>query len=133
MQRSHIWQVYPKQSNLSEKIADYFNCHPVIGQILLNRSIKDISEAKAFMSRSWDSWPTLPNQDQFMTLLHSLIEKKSPICIYGDYDVDGVTSIAIMVDILKRCGCIVDYIAPHRFDDGYGLNMNRMHEIARKI
>ena len=99
---------------------------------MLNRSIQTIKEAEHFMHQTWDDWPTLPHQDKFIEHVTALIEKKAAICVYGDYDVDGVTSTAMMVDMLRQAGARVDYISPHRFNDGYGLNIHRMNEIAKK-
>lgn len=104
----------------------------MIGQLMLNRSIQTIKEAEHFMHQTWDDWPTLPHQDKFIEHVTTLIEKKAAICVYGDYDVDGVTSTAMMVDMLRQAGARVDYISPHRFNDGYGLNIHRMNEIAKK-
>lgn len=104
----------------------------MIGQLMLNRSIQTIKEAEHFMHQTWDDWPTLPNQNKFIEHVTALIEKKAAICVYGDYDVDGVTSTAMLVDMLRQTGARVDYISPHRFNDGYGLNPHRMNEIAKK-
>ncbi len=127
-----IWQLYPKQASLSKKIASYFNCLPIIGQLMLNRSIHTIKEAEHFMHQTWDNWDPLPNQPELMKQIEHLINDQAAICVYGDYDVDGVTSTAMLVGILRNAGCQVDYISPHRFNDGYGLNINRINEIAKK-
>lgn len=104
----------------------------MVAQLLLNRSVQTVKEAEQFMNQTWDDWPKLPNQDIFIEHLTTLIEKKAAICVYGDYDVDGVTSTAMLVHILRQLGARVDYISPHRFNDGYGLNAHRMNEIAKK-
>ncbi|MEK9728290.1 MAG: DHH family phosphoesterase, partial [Candidatus Margulisiibacteriota bacterium] len=127
-----IWQVFPDQTKLASKIADAIKCSSLVGQLLLNRNVSSINEAHHFLNDDWTDWPELPNQAKFMGLLKKLVSNKSPICVYGDYDADGVTSTAMMVDLLRAAGCVVDYISPHRFNDGYGLNMNRINEIATK-
>lgn len=131
-QTDTIWQVYPQQQALAAKIGRHFHCSPIIGQLLLNRSIQTVSDAQAFLDRSWTAFPELPNQALFLSYFYDLIDHRTPICVYGDYDADGVTAISMMVQIIQSLGGIVDFIAPHRFNDGYGLNLNRMHEIARK-
>ena len=127
-----IWEVYPNQSAISKKIAESLQCSALIAQLMLNRSVTSINEAESFLNDEWDHWPQLPNQDLFVTHLKKLIETKRAICVYGDYDADGVTSTAMMVGLLKKTGCTVDYISPHRFNDGYGLNMNRIREVINK-
>ena len=108
------------------------NCEPVIGQLLLNRSISSINQARCFLTAEWNEWPVLPNQYEFAEALSELIEENANICVYGDYDVDGVTSTAMLVSLLRKTNCNVDYISPHRFNDGYGLNINRIREVAQK-
>ena len=53
-----IWQQYPEQASLSEKIATHFNCHPVTAQLMLNRSIQTLKEAEHFMNQTWDELAT---------------------------------------------------------------------------
>lgn len=132
MSQSFIWQYFPEQRELSEKIGAYFNCDPVIGQLMLNRSVYTIQDATHFMNHTWDNWPMLPNQGDLMAGLTALMDQQAAVCVYGDYDVDGVTSTALLVTLLRQAGCRVDYIVPHRFNDGYGLAMHRMDTIATK-
>ena len=132
MTETIIWKQYPKQNDLSKKIASHFNCHPIIGQLMLNRSIHNLSDATHFLNQTWSDWPLLPNQEKLMANIEHLITSKANICIYGDYDVDGVTSTAMLVDIFRKANCNVDFIAPHRFNDGYGLNQHRIQRLARK-
>jgi single-stranded-DNA-specific exonuclease len=126
------WKCFPEQSSLAKKIGDTLNCSPIIGQLMLNRSIATIQQAQHFLARSWDTWTPLPNQTLFMDHINQIIEQNIPTCVYGDYDADGVTSTAMMVSILRNAGCTVDFISPHRFNDGYGLNEHRMRDIAIK-
>ena len=76
---------------------------------------------------------TASKSRKLMANIEHLITSKANICIYGDYDVDGVTSTAMLVDIFRKANCNVDFIAPHRFNDGYGLNQHRIQRLARKI
>ena len=126
------WQIFPNQTTIANKIAETLHCLPIIGQLLLNRNVKNITEASQFLNPNWTHFPKLPNQDLFIKEFTNLVNNKAAICVYGDYDADGVTSLTIMVDILKKLGCNVAYIAPHRLNDGYGLNNHRMEEVARK-
>jgi single-stranded-DNA-specific exonuclease len=60
------------------------------------------------------------------------LERKEKICIYGDYDVDGVTSVSLMYLFLKEIGANIDYYIPNRLEEGYGLNLEAMDEIASR-
>ena len=127
-----IWQVFPSQDDIATKVAAQLQCSTTVAQLLLNRSISSIDQARCFLNEEWNEWPLLPNQDTFANELNKLIENKANICVYGDYDVDGVTSTAILVSLLRQTECNVDYISPHRFNDGYGLNIQRIREVANK-
>ena len=58
------------------------------------------------------------------------IEKKEKITIYGDYDVDGITGVSILWELLTLLGAQVDYYIPHRIDEGYGLNGEAVRSLA---
>ncbi len=98
---------------------------PVLRQILFNRGYATDAEARAFLKAEPDF-----DTDPFkMTGMQAAVERiqyalahNEPIAIYGDYDVDGVTSTALLVDILNALGADVRGYIPNRFDEGYGLN-----------
>lgn len=54
------------------------------------------------------------------------------ICIYGDYDVDGITATALLYIFLMQCGANVSYYIPNRLEEGYGLNKEAVKEIAAR-
>jgi single-stranded-DNA-specific exonuclease len=117
------------------KIATKLRLPFVISRILVNRNYDTIEKARKFL------YPDLSDlhdpflmKDMEITVDRLLlaVRTKEKICIYGDYDVDGVTSIIILKDILQRLGANVTFTIPHRLDEGYGLNMNRLQEIVNK-
>ena len=65
-----------------------------------------------------------------MDLLLSEINAGTKICIYGDYDADGVTSVCIMYSVLRHLTDNIMYYIPSRFDEGYGLNTDAVKNIA---
>jgi single-stranded-DNA-specific exonuclease len=82
------------------------------------------SERPAFSSPS-----ELPQINKAIERIERAIEKQENIVIYGDYDVDGTTSTALMVDALKSLGAQVSFFIPNRFTDGYGLNSKAVVQI----
>lgn len=64
--------------------------------------------------------------------IHEAIENKEKICIYGDYDCDGILATTILVDAFKQLGVTVGYHIPDRMQDGYGLNVSRVEQMAKK-
>jgi single-stranded-DNA-specific exonuclease len=74
----------------------------------------------------------MPDMDKAVSRILIAREKKERIVIFGDYDVDGVSSTAILVKYLTEIGCIVSYRLPHRVHDGYGLKAYFFDELAEK-
>ncbi len=98
---------------------------PILKQILFNRGLANYEEARAFM-RAMPNFDTDPFQltgmDVTVDRILYAISHSEPIAVYGDYDVDGVTATALLVDALKGLGANVRSYIPNRFDEGYGLN-----------
>jgi len=105
---------------------------PVLRQILFNRGYAADAEARAFMKAEPD-FDTDPFQMTGMQAaverIRSALENDEPIAIYGDYDVDGVTSTALLVDVLNAFGANARGYIPNRFDEGYGLNNEALSQL----
>ncbi len=102
----------------------YSHLHPVIQQILYNRGIiesEDVAEFFGHRVRPDDPF-RLIGVGEAVTRLRRVIKQKRPIAVYGDFDADGVTSTAVMVQTLRALGADVIPYIPHRVDEGYGLN-----------
>jgi single-stranded-DNA-specific exonuclease len=117
------WQVSPGVSAQADQALEQY--HPVIRQILYNRGYVTVQAAQDYL----EARPAF-NTDPFGLLgvstavarLLPAIQRKEPVAIYGDYDVDGVTATALLVTILQGLGADVTGYIPNRFDEGYGLN-----------
>jgi single-stranded-DNA-specific exonuclease len=124
------WNIPPLISPEADSALSKFP--PILRQILFNRGYATDAEARAFLNAKADF-----NADPFqMTGMHeaidriqTAIQKHEPIAIYGDYDVDGVTSTALLVETLTYLNADVRGYIPNRFDEGYGLNNNALDEL----
>ncbi len=74
----------------------------------------------------------LEESDEVYTRIMEAIENHEKICVYGDYDCDGILATSILVKAFNMIGKEVGYHIPHRFEDGYGLNVDRVNQIASK-
>ena len=103
-------------------------------RILRERGIVSQEDISEFLSdrpqRTYDPFLLL-NMEAGVDLLLSEAEAGHRICIYGDYDADGVTSICVLSRILSMLTDNFTYYIPSRFDEGYGLNMDAIAEIRR--
>lgn len=106
-------------------IADSLNISEVLAKLLLLRDIKTFSEAKSFFRSSIDTLhdPFLMDGMEIATKrVIKAITENEPICIYGDYDVDGTCATALLYMFLKELGANVDFYIPKRLTEGYGLS-----------
>lgn len=106
---------------------------PLLRQLLYNRGISDANSARAFVDCA-SSAPTDPflikDMSAAVELLHHAIPSGIPIAIYGDYDVDGVTSTALLYEFLQQLGSMPRVYIPNRFEEGYGLNPEAIQQLA---
>jgi len=117
------WQFIQPQPDLVRQISGVTTLSPLIVQILLNRNIRSIDGIHSFLSPTIEPLGTLdlPDLPIALAIIQQAIQNQTPILVYGDYDVDGMTSTSIMVDVLRKLGASVMYYLPNRFKEGYGL------------
>lgn len=117
------------------KISQEFKISPLVATIVLNRRIKEAEDIKYFLKRDittiYDAF-LMKDMEKAVNRIQQAIQEKEKITIYGDYDVDGITSTSIMVRYLMSCGAIVDYYIPDRIDEGYGVNKRALDKIKSR-
>jgi single-stranded-DNA-specific exonuclease len=70
--------------------------------------------------------------DAAVARLQRALAQREQICVYGDYDVDGVTSTALLVGTLRKLGGQVDFCVPQRLVEGYGLNVQALEKLSKR-
>jgi single-stranded-DNA-specific exonuclease len=106
----------------------------VVAQLLINRGVADPAAARRFLDCSLSGLHpplTLPGVAEAADRIARALVEKRKICVYGDYDVDGVTGTAILTRLLERLGGDVRYHTPDRVADGYGLHAGKLKELAQ--
>ncbi|HRH32888.1 MAG TPA: single-stranded-DNA-specific exonuclease RecJ [bacterium] len=125
------WLVLPKAP--VEFIEQLTDVSPVVAQLLFNRGLITQEQIEIFLEPEIHSKIYDPlmfrNMEAALTLTIDHIKKGSKIVICGDYDADGVTSSAIMTEILRTLKANVDVWIPSRFGEGYGLNKKIISEL----
>jgi single-stranded-DNA-specific exonuclease len=110
-----------------KSLADSLNFSEVLARLLIHRDIKNFSQSKSFFRPAIESLydPFLMDGMEVATtrVIKALTENQ-PICIYGDYDVDGTCSTALLYMFLKELGANVEYYIPKRLTEGYGLSQS---------
>lgn len=111
------------------------NIHPKIKEILHHRGISAEADILEFISNkptlTYDPF-LLKNMEAGVDLILSFIEQNKKICIYGDYDADGVTSTSLLLQVLSHLTDRLTYYIPSRFDEGYGLNKEALKTIREQ-
>ncbi|MBT1071729.1 single-stranded-DNA-specific exonuclease RecJ [Pelotalea chapellei] len=109
--------------------------HPILLKVLLRRSISSYEDALKYLSpglRDMLDPLLLKGIEPAVRRLLSARQAGETVCIYGDYDVDGITGTALLVSFLREVGFCCHYFIPNRFDDGYGLNRDALGHIIEK-
>lgn len=109
--------------------------HPVIAQVLYNRGQDTPQKARAFLDGGDDALHNpfaLHGMAQAVERIRRAIRGGEQIVVYGDFDADGVTSTALLVQALQALGARVEPYIPHRVDEGYGLNFEALRTLHRQ-
>ncbi|MBU2064131.1 MAG: single-stranded-DNA-specific exonuclease RecJ [Candidatus Omnitrophica bacterium] len=108
---------------------------PILAQVLINRGIDTSRSAEQFLKSQRSNFADaflLKGMRKAVDRVRKAIENKEKIFIYGDYDVDGLTSCALLFYVLADLGAEVSCYIPHRMEEGYGLNTDACKSIKKK-
>jgi len=129
------WQILPNDP-AAEGLVGALGCHPLVAQILWKRGLRDPADAASFLDARLKDLPdpsSLADVDAAVRRIARALAEDEPITVFGDYDVDGVSSTALLVSFLRACGAKrVDFHIPHRLRDGYGLGAGAVEELAAR-
>lgn len=127
MEKRWVLNTPPEETKI-EELAKKLNCHPVIANLLLQRGIETAEQAQAFFKPSLnqlhDPWK-MKDMDKAVERLDRAIASDEKILIYGDYDVDGTTAVALLYKYLRNY-CKKEnlaYYIPDRYTEGYGVSL----------
>ena len=106
---------------------------PLLHRLLLQRGVKNPRQAEEFLHPSIDQLHDpmlLSGMEDALSALRNAVDRGQKICVYGDYDADGVTSTSILYRYLTAVGAEVGYYIPERETEGYGMNREAVEKIA---
>lgn len=117
----------PEDAALCESLASHLGISRSVAELLCRRGFGESAAAARFLDPKLKSLSDpflLPDMAAAIDRLLTAIDKRERIVLYGDYDVDGVTSVALLFRVLRAFGADVLYFLPHRIEEGYGLTMD---------
>ncbi|MAI34262.1 MAG: single-stranded-DNA-specific exonuclease RecJ [Rubripirellula sp.] len=127
------WRIIPHDADRVESLMKSGKLPAVVAQLLVSRGIYTAEDASRFLATKLMGLrdpQELPGIPEATSILVEAIENKTPIVIYGDYDCDGMTGTAILVNGLRLFNADVSYHVPNRLEDGYGLNEDAIRKLA---
>ena len=115
----------PTEAAAANMLAKELGIHPALGRILLRRGISTVAEAKRFfrpqLSDLYDPF-LMDDMQVAVDRLNQALGRKERIMVYGDYDVDGCTAVALVYKFLAQYYSNIDFYIPDRYDEGYGIS-----------
>ena len=134
-QNKKRWRVREPELALQKTLAASLNISTITSQLLINRGISDIQQAERFLSSTLSDIRSplgMKGMKEGVERVQKALHNKEKIAIYGDYDVDGITSTSILLMFLKSAGANVSYYIPERIAEGYGLNADAISKLAER-
>ncbi len=117
---------------LSKELALELNIPMGIAKLLLSRGITELDQAKSFLVPQLAELPSpflFPDMKKAVHLIEQALIKKWPVIVYGDYDVDGISATALLVNFFSEIGLKTSYHLPNRLTEGYGLSLAAIEKI----
>ncbi len=126
------WIIRKPDSAVVNALLKESDLTPLCAEVLSSRGIKNINEAAAAVQAEELQDPfLLRDMAEAVSVINLAVEEFVPICIYGDYDCDGITSTAMLYSYLECMGADVTYYIPER-DEGYGMNCDSIRKLAKQ-
>ncbi|MDA8235956.1 MAG: single-stranded-DNA-specific exonuclease RecJ [Clostridia bacterium] len=123
--QNKIWQVAEPQPELQRELVRELRIPEIMAQILINRGVVTPAEARGFLAGDLNQLHDpylLPGMAAAVERIMAAREQGEKVLVYGDYDVDGVTSTVVLLTVLRELGIQAHYYIPDRLEEGYGLN-----------
>ncbi|MEJ5250669.1 MAG: single-stranded-DNA-specific exonuclease RecJ [Chthonomonadetes bacterium] len=129
------WVVHPAQPEAVARLQHEVGISEILARLLVNRGITEPDQAERFLRPDWSHLPDaflLPDAEVAVNRLLLAMERREKILVYGDYDVDGVTSAALWHHTLQKLRADVRAKVPHRKRDGYDIRVPVVDEAHRQ-
>lgn len=127
------WEVFNCPLQLKEELSKELDIPPLIAQLLIKRGITNPQDGEKFLSPDLHQLYNpflMKDMERGVERIIGALQKKEHISIYGDYDADGITACALLIDFLRSLGVRSSYYIPQRLTEGYGLNPAAVKKIA---
>lgn len=124
-----VWNVKKYDENKVNELMKKYNISNMLAKLIISREIEDVDIFLNGTLADLKDPYEMKDMEKFVERVKNAVDNNEKICIYGDYDVDGITSITIMYKFLTSIGADVMYYLPDRLIEGYGLNQKALDTI----
>ena len=127
------WQILQPDIQSVKTLCDILKCHRITATLLVNRKVDTTESALKFLNPSLNNIRSpffIKDMDTAVRRIYKAIKNADKILIFGDYDVDGITSTSILLNFLQNTGADVQYYIPHRTKEGYSLQAMHISDYA---
>ena len=127
------WQIYQVDEKQIDEIQSKYKLNKLLATILANRGIIEDEQINKFLKPTRNDFYNpyeMPDMEIAVNRIIKAIDNKEKIIIYGDYDVDGITSVTVLKSFLEERGIKVTEYIPNRLNEGYGLNKKAVKDIV---
>ena len=127
------WNIKTPDADAVNRMSRSLQCHPITAALLLNRNINSEKKAAEFLNVSMNNLRSpfdLKDMQSAVERIYRAITTRENIMLFGDYDVDGISSTALLMDFFGQVGAHVDAYIPHRLKEGYGLQASHITHLA---
>lgn len=136
MTNQWIFKTYTEeQKKQSDKLSKELGISPILSGLLIDRGVSTFEEARAYFRPDLDNLHDpflMADMDKAVERLTQAINNKEKILVYGDYDVDGTTSVSLVYKFIKSFYDNVEYYIPDRYDEGYGISYKGIDYAVKK-
>lgn len=128
-----LWRIQPYDQSRIAALGAASGVSPVVAQLLMARGIVGQAEIRDFLDCKLSSLrdpALLPGVREAAAVLMSAVRERRKITVYGDYDVDGMTAVSLLLQCLRLLGADANFYVPRRIEEGYGLNADALRSLA---
>lgn len=131
---THRWCIAPNNPDLEERLASALGVAPLVARIMVAHGIGGVEEGRLFLTpsleRDWADPLIIPGMAEVAARVERAVRDGEVIAVFGDFDVDGITSTCLLTEALRQLGACVHPFIPHRFEEGYGLTAQALDRVV---
>lgn len=127
------WDILPANGKAERMLCEKLGIDVLVARVLSSRGVSSVEEARAFLrpslERDWRDPLEIPGMGDAATRMERALRDGEHIAVFGDFDVDGMTSTCLLTQALRKLGGVVSPYIPHRFGEGYGLSQAALDRV----